>query len=122
MTTLNLPDGEFINLPDFDRKTRMSKDNERILISTVELPSMGNLDLGYRYETMIFPVLENGDTDYAELDCYRYATREEAQNGHDSIVWEKEYDGWTATPYSEYDTSDGDEEDEEYDVDFEEGE
>ena len=39
------------------------------------------------YETMIFEIAdEDSDTRWMELGCWRWATREDALNGHDGIV------------------------------------
>ena len=38
------------------------------------------------YETMVFPVTEDGHTSYIEAYCDRYSTREQAAKGHKRIV------------------------------------
>ena len=62
--------------------------NEQVLVSTVFLM----IDHGYDgvpkwYETMVFKCDAAGKvTDWLELDCERYTTRDEAIEGHGRMV------------------------------------
>lgn len=62
--------------------------NEQVMVSTVYL----QIDHGYDgvplwYETMVFKCDAAGKvTDWLELDCERYSTRDEAIEGHGRMV------------------------------------
>lgn len=59
-----------------------------ILVSTVKLPiNHGTEDEPLWYETMLFPVDEYDEvTDWMERDMARYATEEEAIEGHNKFI------------------------------------
>lgn len=59
------------------------QDGGNVLVSTVHLPYPHGSAL---YETMVFPVDENGDVDYLEIECDRYTTQEDAAAGHTKMV------------------------------------
>lgn len=78
---------------DFDENNRVVQQDDveyqgkTYFVSTVDLGldhSFGDGPPLY-YETMIFE-RENGDTDWGDLYCNRYTTREEAMKNHRRII------------------------------------
>jgi len=43
------------------------------------------------FETMVFPLNQEGDANYGEIDCDRYATEEEALVGHERLCSDHAY-------------------------------
>lgn len=78
---------------DYDESNRNVKqenvtfENKEYWVSTVDLGLNHNFGEGnpLYYETMIFAV-ENGETNYHDLYCDRYETREEALKNHNEII------------------------------------
>ena len=70
----------------FVKKTILEE--HRIEISTVWIGiGWGVEEPPMIYETMAFPMAKDtGDTEWLEMGCWRWATREDAIEGHDRIV------------------------------------
>jgi len=89
-----LDSGKLVSTVDIDNPlTRQMDSLMQALASGVpaevieeEFPGLTTDATSYKYETMVFPQ-ENGEvTDWAELDCRRYNSLEDALAGHEEMV------------------------------------
>ena len=69
---------------DLDLKTLVEIDGKTYLLSTVALPYVNGYPI--TYETMLFPCKE-GEVDWMDLYCMRYATRNEAVKNHNRLLF-----------------------------------
>jgi hypothetical protein len=106
---LALFDGKEITVSNVVAQTQL----EKVLVSTVEISSMTRMmdtlieavvpdgmdrpglktkATEFQFETMVFSADSDGVTDWDELDCERYNSREDAQAGHTRMVekWMKQ--------------------------------
>ena len=70
-----------------------SETGQHYVVSTVRLPFYHSFDeTSAPFETMVFASDGAGVTDWLDLDCERYATEDEAQDGHTKMVekWRSE--------------------------------